>query len=117
MGQVVIEFRSGTYFQSLASNNGGPMATAQRFDSAENADALMRAYPWIMGNGGMAVPFDPVRGISTADLCAAILDRADAIPCMREAIRSSRQRNKAGIVSVGSATLVEGVASYGDEDA
>lgn len=30
MGQYVIEFRSGTYFQNLNADNGGPMATALR---------------------------------------------------------------------------------------
>lgn len=44
----VIEFRSGSYFQNLAADRGGPKSTAQRFDSADDADAFMKDHPWVI---------------------------------------------------------------------
>lgn len=52
----VIEFRSGTYFQNLESERGGPKQTAKQFDSEAEANTFMRKNTWILGNGGMAVP-------------------------------------------------------------
>jgi hypothetical protein len=53
---VVIEFRSGTYFQSLAADHGGPITTAQAFESEDVAEEFMREHDWILFNGGMVVP-------------------------------------------------------------
>jgi hypothetical protein len=52
----VIEFRNGSYFQDLSSNNGGPYATAQKFPTKDAATAFMDEHEWIYLNGGMAVP-------------------------------------------------------------
>lgn len=51
-----IEFRNGTYLQSLDSDRGGPKATAQKFDSGEDAQALITRNFWIGFAGGMVVP-------------------------------------------------------------
>lgn len=53
----VIEFRSGTYFQNIDADRGGAMATAQKFESTEAADAMMDLHEWIKLAGGMVVPF------------------------------------------------------------
>lgn len=54
----VIEFRSGTYYQNADADKGGPMATAQRFDTKEEANLFMHEEEslWILFAGGMAVP-------------------------------------------------------------
>jgi len=54
----VIEFRSGTYFQNLSSQNGGPLKTAKAFTSRAEADEFMHVNDWIMWNGGMTVQKD-----------------------------------------------------------
>lgn len=59
MSGYVIEFRSGTFFQNLDADKGGPRETAQRFDTADAADDFMREHEWILFNGGMAVPAEP----------------------------------------------------------
>jgi len=51
----VIEFRDGSFFQSLEADHGGPKATAQRFESIHAADNFMRSHEWILFYGGMAV--------------------------------------------------------------
>jgi hypothetical protein len=51
----VIEFRSGTYFQNLRSQNGGPLKTAKTFMSRGEADEFMHVNDWIMWDGGMTV--------------------------------------------------------------
>ena len=56
MRKWVIEFRNGSFFQSLEADHGGPLATAQKFDSLEKAEELMNRHPWIYANGGMAMP-------------------------------------------------------------
>ena len=50
----VIEFRSGNYLQPMASS--GPLETAVRFKSAEEAEQLMSGREWIALNGGMVIP-------------------------------------------------------------
>lgn len=54
--KYVIEFRNGSFLQNLAADHGGPRATAQRFDTAEEAESFMRQHEWIMFNGGMVLP-------------------------------------------------------------
>jgi hypothetical protein len=51
----VIEFRNGSFFQSLEAEHGGPRASAQQFRSERAADLFMREHEWILFNGGMAV--------------------------------------------------------------
>ena len=51
----VIEFRNGGLFQNLKTDSSGPMATAQRFDTKEDAEYFMKDHPWILFNGGMAI--------------------------------------------------------------
>lgn len=53
----VIEFRSGSFFQNLKADRGGPMNTAQRFESKEAAESFMAEHWWILLGGGMAVPY------------------------------------------------------------
>lgn len=48
----VIEFRSGTYLQP--NRSGGPLRTAQQFESQEAADGFIDAHEWVALNGGMA---------------------------------------------------------------
>lgn len=55
MNKWVIEFRNGSFFQSLEADHGGPLETAQKFDSKEEAEELMNQNPWIYMNGGMAI--------------------------------------------------------------
>lgn len=50
----VIEFRNGGLFQNLESDHGGPLETACRFGSKQEAEAFMSANSWISLNGGMA---------------------------------------------------------------
>lgn len=52
----VIEFRSGTYFQNLEADYGGPKETAQKFASKAEAENFMNANRWMWFNGGMATP-------------------------------------------------------------
>lgn len=52
----VIEFRNGRYFQSLESEQSGPLATAQTFKTKEAADQFMRQHEWIVFNGGIVTP-------------------------------------------------------------
>lgn len=52
----VIEFRSGSFFQNLDAENGGPKATAQRFESEDAAWEFMGAHQWMLFAGGMPVP-------------------------------------------------------------
>lgn len=59
MPLYVIEFRSGTFFQNLEADNGGPRNTAQCFTSVKEADSFMRRHEWILMNGGMVLPQDP----------------------------------------------------------
>lgn len=54
-----IEFRNGSFFQSLEVDNGGPKATAALFNSKEEAEAFMRENVWIYFNGGMALEVGP----------------------------------------------------------
>ncbi len=56
--EYVIEFRSGSFFQNLEADNGGKMATAQRFASKKKADDFMREHEWISFNGDMAMAID-----------------------------------------------------------
>lgn len=53
----VIEFRSGTYFQNLEADHGGPKETAHKFASKAEAESFMNANQWMWFNGGMAKPF------------------------------------------------------------
>lgn len=53
--QWVIEFRSGTFFQNLEAERGGPKETAQKFDSKQEAEEFMSQHEWILFNGGMAL--------------------------------------------------------------
>lgn len=53
--EFVIEFRSGTFFQNLEANYGGPATTAQTFVSKEEAEKFMDAHTLIYFAGGMAV--------------------------------------------------------------
>src|SRR4029453_14885502 len=48
----VIVFRSGTYLQP--NRSGGPLLTAQQFESREAADDFINAHEWVALNGGMA---------------------------------------------------------------
>jgi hypothetical protein len=50
----VIEFRSGSFLQLEATS--GPLETAMRFGSAEEADQFMKERQWIVFNGGMVMP-------------------------------------------------------------
>jgi hypothetical protein len=52
---IIIEFRSGSFFQNLEADHGGPRETAQRFTSTDEANAFMRTHTWIAFYGGMAV--------------------------------------------------------------
>ncbi len=52
----IIEFRSGSFFQNLKADHGGPASTAQAFASKEAAENFMDQHNWIYFNGGMAVP-------------------------------------------------------------
>lgn len=52
----VIEFRNGSFFQSLTADRGGSRATAQRFTSSQQAEDFMRQHEWILANGGMVLP-------------------------------------------------------------
>lgn len=54
--EYIIEFRSGTYFQNLEAEYGGPAKTAQRFETELEADRFMSEHPWILFHGGMVVP-------------------------------------------------------------
>jgi len=56
MGEWVIEFRRGDFFQSPEAAEGGPRETAQRFPTREDVEAFMRANQWVLFAGGMAVP-------------------------------------------------------------
>ena len=56
VGEYVIEFRSGSFFQNLDATNGGPPASAQKFATYDEADAFIDAHPWIAFNGGMPYP-------------------------------------------------------------
>lgn len=47
-----IEFRSGTYLQP--NRSGGPLRTAQQFESQEAANGFIDAHEWVALNGGMA---------------------------------------------------------------
>jgi hypothetical protein len=53
--KYIIEFRNGSYFQSLSHDNGGKKETAQVFTSKGQAEKLMRKHTWILVNGGMVV--------------------------------------------------------------
>jgi hypothetical protein len=57
----VIEFRNGTLFQDLEADHGGPIETAQRFESEALARTFMNANPWIAFNGGMPIPVSLTR--------------------------------------------------------
>lgn len=48
-----IEFRNGGFLQSLAANNGGPVKTAQTFDSEAATEDFMNKHNWTWFNGGM----------------------------------------------------------------
>lgn len=52
--QYVIEFRNGSFFQNLEADRGGLLASAQKFNSKEEAEKFMDIHPWIYINGGMA---------------------------------------------------------------
>lgn len=52
----VIEFRNGSFFQSLTAERGGARETAQRFTSSQQAEDFMRRHGWILANGGMVLP-------------------------------------------------------------
>jgi hypothetical protein len=54
-GRFVIEFRSGTFFQNMEAENGGPCGTAQRFATRDEAERFMEKHDWILFNGGMVV--------------------------------------------------------------
>lgn len=56
----VIEFRNGSFFQSLTAERGGPRATAQRFPSKWEAEKVLKRHPWILANGGMVLPAEKV---------------------------------------------------------
>lgn len=62
MGEWVIEFRSGSFFQSPEASRGGPRETAQRFAAREDAETFMRCNQWILFAGGMAVPAEKAEG-------------------------------------------------------
>lgn len=51
----VIEFRNGTFFQSLEADHGGPLASAQRFGSEQEAKMFCHRHMWILLNGGMVM--------------------------------------------------------------
>lgn len=51
----MIEFRSGSLFQNLFAERGGPAATAMKFPSRQAAEDFMDKNEWIYLNGGMAV--------------------------------------------------------------
>lgn len=54
----VIEFRSGSYFQSLSAPGGCSIKDAMRFPSKVAADGYINSSDYLAMNGGMAVP-DP----------------------------------------------------------
>lgn len=53
--KFIIEFRSGSFFQNLEADRGGPASTAQTFASKKEAEDFMNKHNWIYFNGGMAV--------------------------------------------------------------
>lgn len=53
--KYAIEFRNGSYLQSLEADHGGPKHTAMLFDTAKAAEAFIRKHEWILFNGGMVV--------------------------------------------------------------
>ena len=57
-----IEFRDGSYFQSLEAVKGGQIKTAKAFSTKADAEAFMDAHGWIYANGGMAVQHSPLSG-------------------------------------------------------
>jgi len=50
-----LEFRNGSFFQSLEKDHGGPIHTAQKFSTYEEANDFMNKHNWILFNGGMVV--------------------------------------------------------------
>lgn len=54
-GQWAIEFRNGSFFQTLQAESGGPKITAMGFPSQKAAEVYMDQNPWILFNGGMPV--------------------------------------------------------------
>ena len=86
MNKWVIELRNGSYFQNLDADEGGPIKTAQRFDSKEAAEEFMDHNLWIYHNGGMAIPAldDVDRGSEMVTitlpkkLCRQLCEFADA---------------------------------------
>lgn len=54
--EYIIEFRSGTYFQSLEADRGGPRESAKRFVTKNDGERFMHEHEWILINGGMLVP-------------------------------------------------------------
>lgn len=48
----VIEFRNGSYLQSIHAGHSGPAATAKRFESETEANDLLTKHEWIAFYGG-----------------------------------------------------------------
>ena len=53
--EYIIEFRNGSYFQSLKHDNGGRKETAQVFKSKAKAESFVRKHEWMLFNGGIVV--------------------------------------------------------------
>jgi len=47
-----IEFSPGVFFQNLETNQGGPVAMAQRFESKVETASFIFEHRWIFFNGG-----------------------------------------------------------------
>ncbi len=55
----VIKFKNGSYFQSLGTRTSGPLTTAKRFDTGDEAVQFLVKHEWILLDGGAVV--EPVR--------------------------------------------------------
>jgi hypothetical protein len=51
----IIEFSDGSFFQNVDADHGGSLATAQRFGSVKEANAIMDKERWIALNGGVVI--------------------------------------------------------------
>ena len=54
--KVIIEFRNGSFFHSLAADQGVVREQAKQFPSPAAANRFLRKHEWILMNGGMIVP-------------------------------------------------------------
>lgn len=107
--KYVIEFRNGSFLQSLDADHGGPHETAQRFDSKEAAVTFADENAWLYVNGGMVREVDPHEELRAVALAAIQALHDDALRIAGELAHRDDYRTDADIY-IGAIRAIRGRA-------